>query len=460
MNGNIEHSRPIPPFLRWCSATIPAVFSNSMTYYETLCSLCNWLQTNLVDVVNNNATVTQQYIDLVNNLKAYVENYFDNLDVQDEINNKLDAMVEDGTLEDIINQEIFGNINARLSLLDNKKFVFVGDSYAVGWTPDGDVVGWPVKVKNYLGLSDSQVIYALHGGYGFHYPSQWFSLLIDELDADNTVTDVVVCGGYNDTTEATTYEQITAGINAFKTSVAAKFPNAHIHIGFIGNSSIPSEKNRIFNARNWYYENTTTRGGNISYLNNVEYSLCSVYDSLASDGKHPNETGQTYIAMNIKNAILTGSADVTFRARGMSIELNDTIWSGSTNLDKFSTRVTNGVTTWETDKQSDSSININSNGFNLNCNGSYVEIGDVTGGHIIGNDFHNVAVPVHCIVNYKVNGTSNRYVALDGNLLIEGKKLYIRFTKINSEATNFDSITDVRQIQIPMFSKSFQTLFC
>lgn len=32
-------------------------------------------------------------------LKEYVENYFDNLDIQDEINNKIDEMVEDGTFE-------------------------------------------------------------------------------------------------------------------------------------------------------------------------------------------------------------------------------------------------------------------------------------------------------------------------------------------------------------------------
>ena len=37
--------------------------------------------------------------DEVNALKEYVENYFENLDVQEEINNKIDEMVEDGTFE-------------------------------------------------------------------------------------------------------------------------------------------------------------------------------------------------------------------------------------------------------------------------------------------------------------------------------------------------------------------------
>lgn len=102
--GKIKHSRPVPPFLRWCSATIPAAFDDSLTYYEALCSLWKWLQTNLVEVVNNNATVTQEYIVLVNELKEFVDNYFENLDVQEEINNKLDEMVESGEFQEFIDE--------------------------------------------------------------------------------------------------------------------------------------------------------------------------------------------------------------------------------------------------------------------------------------------------------------------------------------------------------------------
>ena len=46
-----------------------------------------------------------------NNLQNYVNNYFKNLDVQEEINNKLNKMAQDGTLKNIINQEIFFSIN-------------------------------------------------------------------------------------------------------------------------------------------------------------------------------------------------------------------------------------------------------------------------------------------------------------------------------------------------------------
>jgi len=110
MEGKIKHSRPVPPFLRWCSATIPAAFDDSLTYYEALCSLWKWLQTNLVEVVNNNATVTQEYIQMVNELKEFVDNYFENLNVQEEINNKLDEMAEDGTLQEIVASYLQANV--------------------------------------------------------------------------------------------------------------------------------------------------------------------------------------------------------------------------------------------------------------------------------------------------------------------------------------------------------------
>lgn len=101
-NNNIQKAKPVPPFVRYCSAIIPTMFDDSLSYYEALCALNNFLQTNVIDIINNNATVTEEYITLTNELREYVENYFKNLDVQEEINNKLDSMAVDGTLQSLI----------------------------------------------------------------------------------------------------------------------------------------------------------------------------------------------------------------------------------------------------------------------------------------------------------------------------------------------------------------------
>lgn len=52
----------------------------------------------------------EEYINKFNELHDYVHDYFDNLDVQEEINNKLDDMAEAGTLQEIITEYIQSNV--------------------------------------------------------------------------------------------------------------------------------------------------------------------------------------------------------------------------------------------------------------------------------------------------------------------------------------------------------------
>lgn len=103
MNDKPEKMPPVPPFVRFVASAVPMVFDNSLSYYEALCALWKYLQ-DMSDVVNNNATLEKEFINKVKELETYVNTYFENLDVQQEINNKLDAMAEAGTLADIISQ--------------------------------------------------------------------------------------------------------------------------------------------------------------------------------------------------------------------------------------------------------------------------------------------------------------------------------------------------------------------
>lgn len=100
-------------FRFWCQKVLPLVYDDSLSYYELLCKVVNYLN----DVIKN---VDGLKIDIDNLLKAfnelqsYVNNYFDNLDVQEEINHKLDQMVVDGTLDKIINDKIFNALNDKI----------------------------------------------------------------------------------------------------------------------------------------------------------------------------------------------------------------------------------------------------------------------------------------------------------------------------------------------------------
>ena len=105
-NPSIEVLKPkcTGIFTNYIYKAIPLAFDESMSYYETLLGLLHYLKNVILPTINNNADAVAELQNLYVELKDYVEHYFDNLDVQEEINNKLDDMAESGQLTDIIAQ--------------------------------------------------------------------------------------------------------------------------------------------------------------------------------------------------------------------------------------------------------------------------------------------------------------------------------------------------------------------
>ena len=101
---NIEKIKPTGLFTNYIYKAIPLAFDESMSYYETLCGLLSYLKDTVIPALNNNADAIIEVQNLMTQLQNYVDNYFENLDVQEEINNKLDEMAESGELTDIIAQ--------------------------------------------------------------------------------------------------------------------------------------------------------------------------------------------------------------------------------------------------------------------------------------------------------------------------------------------------------------------
>ena len=106
----------IPKFRRFVLQNFPFIEEDfdALTDYELICKVIEFLnkvitsQNEVVAEVGRFETnITNNFNrleGLFNDLKTFVDNYFDNLDVQEEINNKLDEMTENGTLEEIIGQ--------------------------------------------------------------------------------------------------------------------------------------------------------------------------------------------------------------------------------------------------------------------------------------------------------------------------------------------------------------------
>lgn len=125
------------PFRFWCQKVLPAVYDDSLSYYELLTKVIDYLNKTMEDVetsiedVDNLRTAygeLQGYVndslesyaetynafeirvgenvghmmDAFEELNNFVNSYFENLDVQEEINNKLDEMAIDGSLSRIV----------------------------------------------------------------------------------------------------------------------------------------------------------------------------------------------------------------------------------------------------------------------------------------------------------------------------------------------------------------------
>lgn len=117
----------------------------------------------------NTKTTVEDYINQFNELHDYVHDYFDNLDVQEEINNKLDAMAEAGTLQEIITSYIQSNVAWTFDNVAGMKVAnnLVAGSYAqtLGYQSanDGGDALYKIREANPGETADEKFIVAITG---------------------------------------------------------------------------------------------------------------------------------------------------------------------------------------------------------------------------------------------------------------------------------------------------------
>lgn len=97
----LEAFTGIQPFRYWCQKVLPISYDDSLSYYELLSKLVEHMNTFIDDVDGLYTDVKKLRIAYIQ-LQTWVNNYFDDLDITEEINKKLDSMVADGTLSDLI----------------------------------------------------------------------------------------------------------------------------------------------------------------------------------------------------------------------------------------------------------------------------------------------------------------------------------------------------------------------
>jgi len=130
---NVQKVQPTGIFTNYIFKALPLAFDESMSYYECICNLLDYLKNTILPTINNNADAVieiQNNVDsfeenmttsfteftttinnTVNELESYMNNYFDNLDVQEEINNKIDELVLNGTMDSLLNTNLTGSLS-------------------------------------------------------------------------------------------------------------------------------------------------------------------------------------------------------------------------------------------------------------------------------------------------------------------------------------------------------------
>ena len=170
----------INDFWKWCNTTIPTIFDNSMSYYEFLCKMAGALKS-LADEVKSD----KKDIDANKKAIEMLREQLNNLDIAPEVQAALQKMLDDGSLESIIDDTILGGVqnfqksveksntilesvqNQNIGLavecirsfaLQNDKFTYGGPSFLQTVQNGNSVVAMPaIPLTNVNGVAKNRV---------------------------------------------------------------------------------------------------------------------------------------------------------------------------------------------------------------------------------------------------------------------------------------------------------------
>ena len=141
---------------------------DALTEWQLFCKLGKEMN----KIINSENTLGTQIENVTNafiELQKFVNNYFDNLDVQEEINNKLNTMAQDGTLQNIISE--FLKIKTELlfnsvsEMLSSSNLIEGSTAKTLGYYNfnDGGSARYKIVNDNSL-IVDNMTVYLLNNG--------------------------------------------------------------------------------------------------------------------------------------------------------------------------------------------------------------------------------------------------------------------------------------------------------
>lgn len=276
-------------FREWCNHTIPVLpqaYGDELSYYELL--------NKVVEKLNAMGITVNELID-------YVNTYFDSKDWQQMVNNKLDSMVADGTLDNIINQKIFGELNSNVNMLlynrknfRNCKILCIGDSFGRGVYDGSEHLenSWPTRLGEYA--SGSIIYNYCQSNAGFLALDKGFlaQLTSAKNDGHTDAHIILIEGGHNDGYVDTT--NLFDAVRECITYAKQNFPNAVIYV--IGaNTGTDKQITRSKRHEVWEIMQSASNLMGVTFLMANIY-VWNINDTLSGDGIHLNQFGYQMLA--------------------------------------------------------------------------------------------------------------------------------------------------------------------
>lgn len=321
------------------------------------------------------------------------------------------------------------------------KTIFIGDSYGEGYTTTFDDAGgikgstikpWINYVIENCGITD--YVISCRGGSGFAVPNNTFESLLDsvQVDAPDSVKNIVVCGGYNEPADINAIE--TAEMS-FYIKAKSKFPNSKIFCGMIGWDVESANWDRFIKACEAYHYNAV----DWFYLNNVQYSIhCDGY--VGADGFHPNEAGYRKLGLCISEALKTGSCNPSLFNANAVIRFSpnwklapDRDWPIVTNYDGNKSRII-----W-----SDTILIPVGDTTTIKCDGTEYLLCAIDGTSYVGDGAGYSVIDSSVIVQ-----SGAIFYTIPCQYHIMKRLIFISFYDIDDSRTTYRTLTDVQHIQI------------
>jgi len=249
-----------------------------------------------------------------------------------------------------------GRLNEDVANLDrvvknNRRIIAIGDSYGADngsyWT------GWVNCLKNIDKYDD--VYGAGVGGAGFVNKTEGSNFLdilksVNTGISNNSITDIIVMGGYNDAAVSADRNAIYNAMNEFVSYANNKYPNAKLHLGFIAFNRFDSATQMRLDTYMGIYQQYGILAG-FTFYRNLYFVLKKTsfvfnVSGNPNSGFHPNTDGNNEVALQALNCIRNGECHVHYGAveLGMNIYMDNGIYSfETTGQDSWGSQYMNNV---------------------------------------------------------------------------------------------------------------------